>query len=823
MSSLGNLALLAAFVVASYAATISVVGARRRSTPLIESGIGAQSLVAALLALASAVLVSAFVAEDYSIKYVQANSDAAQPLFYRITAFWGGLDGSILFWAVLLAASAVVAIRANRETQRELIPYVVAVVASVEMFFIFLMIVHNNPFDTFLAEVPADGRGMNPLLQTPLMVIHPPALYTGFVGMTIPFAFGLAALITGHLDDSWLLAVRRWTLIGWLFLSFGLTLGMIWAYEELGWGGYWGWDPVENAGLLPWFTATAFLHSLMVQERRGMLRVWNVTLVILTFLLTIFGTFMTRSGVVQSVHAFGEDKELAWLFTAFMIVISVVSFGLVIYRLPLLRARHELDSWVSREAAFLANNWILLFSAVFVLFATLFPTLSEALTGQRLTVGPPFFNTWMLPIGLILLALCGVGPLLAWRKSTVANLRQQFLWPVVSAAVVAAGVLALGIHFWASGLCFILCGFVSGTIGQEFIRGARVRQRATGTDVFTALVGLVGRQKRRYAGYIVHLGIVLMCLGFAGEGFKQEEQVLLAPGKSVSVGRFTVRHDALTVTDDGQKQMVTARLAVTRDGAAMGEMAPAKWFFRKHEEDPTTEVAITRGFAEDLYVVLAGFDVERQSATLHVVVNPLVNWIWFGFGILGLGTLLALTPERVFAVAVAKVPEGAVTTALVLVALLAAAGHAHAQGHAEGTSEGYVVPRTPLERDLQKEIICMCRGCGRQRLSECTCSLADKMRKELAGLVEQGRNREQVYQYFIDQWGSQEPLASPIDRGFNRLAWAFPYAVGLVGLALAVSIAIRWSRSQAQPAVASGPPVDPALEQRLADELRDLD
>src|SRR5690349_10660709 len=475
MSSLGQLALLAAFVVASYAATISVVGARRRSTPFIESGIGAQSLVAALLALASAVLISAFVAQDYSIKYVQHNSDAVQPLFYRVTAFWGGLDGSILFWAVLLAVSAVVAIRVNRETQRELIPYVVAVIATVEMFFIFLMIVHNNPFDTFLAEVPADGRGMNPLLQTPLMVIHPPALYTGFVGMTIPFAFGLAALITGHLDDSWLLAVRRWTMIGWLFLSFGLTLGMIWAYEELGWGGYWGWDPVENAGLLPWFTATAFLHSLMVQERRGMLRVWNVTLVTMTFLLTIFGTFMTRSGVVQSVHAFGEDIELARMFTAFMVTILVVSFGYVIYRLPLLRARNELDSWMSREAAFLVNNWILLFAAMFVLFATMFPTLSEAVTGERLTVGPPFFNKWMLPIGLILLFLTGYGPLTAWRKSTLINLRDQFLWPAAAGLAVGITIVALGVRVWASGVCFAFSAFVATTIAQEFWRGARVR------------------------------------------------------------------------------------------------------------------------------------------------------------------------------------------------------------------------------------------------------------------------------------------------------------------------------------------------------------
>src|SRR5213075_1294722 len=336
------------------------------------------------------------------------------------------------------------------------------------------MIVHKNPFTTFLANQPADGEGLNPLLQNFYMAIHPPSLYTGFVSMTIPFAFGMAALITGHLDDSWLRAVRRWTMLSWLFLSIGLGLGMIWAYEELGWGGYWGWDPVENAGLLPWFTATAFLHSVMVQERRGMLRVWNVTLVITTFFLTIFGTFMTRSGVVQSVHAFGEDVELARMFTVFMVSILIFSFGWVIYRLPLLRARNELDSWVSREAAFLINNWILLFSAFFVLFATMFPTLSEAVTGQRLTVGIPFFNKWMLPIGLVLLLLTGVGPLLAWRKSSLTNLREQFMIPAACAIVVAGGLVALGVRVWTSGMCFALCAFVCGTIGQEFVRGARV-------------------------------------------------------------------------------------------------------------------------------------------------------------------------------------------------------------------------------------------------------------------------------------------------------------------------------------------------------------
>src|SRR5437667_863588 len=442
MASLGTFLLLATFVVCSYAAVVSVAGARRRSYRLIESGVGAFYLVAALMTVASAVIVNAFVTDDFSMKCVAHYSDSVQPLFYKIASYWVRLDGSIMFWVFLLAVFGSIAVHVNRERHRELIPYVVAVISTVQMFFLFVMVVHKNPFTTFLTRPPADGTGLNPLLQNYWMVIHPPSLYIGYVGMTIPYAFGMAALITGHLDDSWLRAVRRWTMFAWLFLSFGLTLGMIWAYEELGWGGYWGWDPVENAGLLPWFTATAFLHSVMVQERRSMLRVWNVTLVILTFFLTIFGTFMTRSGVVQSVHAFGEDPMLTRLFTGFMVTILTVSFGFVIYRMPLLRARNTLDSWVSREAAFLVNNWILLFSAFFVLFATMFPTLSEAVTGERITVGPPFFNKWMLPIGLVLLFLTGIGPLLAWRKSTLHNLRDQFLWPVVGSLVTGATLAA---------------------------------------------------------------------------------------------------------------------------------------------------------------------------------------------------------------------------------------------------------------------------------------------------------------------------------------------------------------------------------------------
>src|SRR6266566_5204953 len=550
MASLGSYLLLTAFVVCAYAAAISIAGARRRSRRMIESGVGAFYLTAAVMVAASAVMMYSFVVGDYTIKFVQHESDSVQPLFYRITSYWGGLDGSIMFWVFLLSIFGSVAVYTNRERHRELIPYVVATISTVEMFFLYLMVVHKNPFSTFLTPAPMEGKGLNPLLQNYWMAIHPPSLYTGFVGMTIPFAFCIAALITGHLDDSWLRAVRRWTMVSWLFLSFGLTLGMIWAYEVLGWGGYWGWDPVENAGLLPSFTATAFLHSVMVQERRSMLRVWNVTLVIVTFFLTIFGTFMTRSGVVQSVHAFGEDPTLTRLFAAFMVAILTFSFGLVIYRLPLLKSRNELDSWVSREAAFLLNNWILLFSAMFVLFGTMFPTLSEAVTGERLTVGPPFFNKWMLPIGLMLLFLTGVGPLLAWRKTTLTNLRDQFLWPTVGALATGATLAALGVRVWSSGLCFALSGFVTVTIVQEFWRGANVRRGATGTDFLTALVGLVGRNKRRYGGYIIHVGIVLMFLGFAGQSYKLDQQLLMKPGQQTTIGRYTVRYDRIGVSDD---------------------------------------------------------------------------------------------------------------------------------------------------------------------------------------------------------------------------------------------------------------------------------
>jgi cytochrome c-type biogenesis protein CcmF len=827
VASLGSFLLLASFVVCAYAGAISVVGARRGSRGLIESGIGAFYLVAALMTAASAVMINAFLTGDYSIKYVVHYSDSVQPLFYKITSYWGGLDGSIMFWVFLLSLFGSAAVYINRERHRELIPYVVATISTVEMFFLYLMVVHRNPFSTYLTTVPTDGQGLNPLLQNYWMAIHPPSLYTGFVGMTIPFAFCIAALITGHLDDSWLRAVRRWTMVSWLFLSFGLTLGMIWAYEELGWGGYWGWDPVENAGLLPWFTATAFLHSVMVQERRSMLRVWNVTLVIVTFFLTIFGTFMTRSGVVQSVHAFGEDPILAKLFTGFMVVILVFSFSLVIWRLPLLRSRHDLDSWMSREAAFLANNWILLFSAFFVLFATMFPTLSEAITGERLTVGPPFFTKWMLPIGFAMLILTGIGPQMAWRKSTLANLRDSFLWPTLAGVVTAGGLAALGLRVWSSGLCFALCAFVTAAIIQEFWRGANVRRGATGTDFFTALVGLVGRNKRRYGGYIVHVGIVLMFFGFAGNGYKKDEQVLLKQGQSATIGRFSVRNDRVNVSDDGAKQMSTAYLSIFENGKQIDTMYPAKWAYRKHEQEPTTEVAIRRSIGEDLYIVLAAYDLSVQSASLQIVLNPLVNWIWLGFGVLAFGTGIALLPEKAYSFALAKLPAAeAVTTAgAVLFAVVLTGASLSAQGMSGGMeTQTSFYARTPFEKQMQHEITCTC-GCGHIAIAECRkdpCGTSDKLRGELATLIDQGKNHDQIVQWFVASYGSEEMLGAPLDKGFNRLAWFLPWALGAGGAVMVGFAAVKWSK-RAPDDDATASTADPALDERLDDELRNLD
>ena len=689
MADFGALCVLIALVVATYAGAASLLGARHGNARLLESGRAAVYALAAVLGLASLAMVQAFVSGDYSIKYVQHYSDAQAPLAYKISAYWGGLDGSMLFWVALLAVFAAIAVYTNRHRQREILPYAIAVLAGVADFFLYLIIFEKNPFDTFLVEIPGSGQGLNPLLQNPYMVTHPPALYGGFVGLTIPYAFAMGALISGHLDDAWLASIRRWALASWFLLTLGLVLGMIWAYEVLGWGGFWAWDPVENAGLLPWLTATAMLHSMKVQERRGLLRRWTLVLVILTFFLTIFGTFMTRSGIVQSVHAFGKDTRLAWIFTIFMALVLLVSLGFLFARLPSLRVSRPLDSWLSREAAYAAANWVFVLAALVVMFATLFPTLSEAISSERISVGAPFFNRWMVPIGIALLLLTGLCSILAWRRTAPPELRRRLIAPVVAGILTAASCAVGGSgSSKAALLCLGLSGFIAAAVVQEIVRGVVGRMRSAGHGPGTALGAILFRVRRPYAGYLVHLGVALMFVGFAGQASQREESVVLSVGQARSFGKYDIRLDGFSQTEDRQKQMVTAELTVLLDGKPAGQLLPARWVYSKRPEEPATQVAILRGLGEDLYVTMGKHDLDDGTAALKLVINPLVDWMWLGFLIMAAATTLVLMPDgrSVRAVTRTHFSYGSVAVTLL--------------GAAAAVAFGVVVTRLPLGAPL---------------------------------------------------------------------------------------------------------------------------
>lgn len=647
MPTFGYAAILLALVVGAYTGTAAVVGHHTRSRRLAESSIYGVYAVFGLLSSASMALIYLFVTDDYSVKYVQHYSDRSMPLFYKATAFWGGQDGSLLFWVWVMSIWSAIAVYQNRDKNRELLPYTIFAMMGVALYFVTLMIFVANPFETFLAGTPTDGRGLNPLLQNPYMVTHPPSLYLGYIGWTIPFCFAIGALAHGRLDYTWIAAMRRWCLVAWVFLTIGLTLGGLWAYEELGWGGYWAWDPVENAAFMPWLTGTAFIHSVQVQERRQIFKVWNLTLIILTFMLTLLGTMMTRSGVVQSVHAFAQS-DIGTYFFYFIVFVTVGSFGLLLYRARELAPQNGLESIMSREFAFLVNNWVLLAAAFFVTFATLFPSIFKFATGREVNVGPAFFNLWMVPIGLCMLFLTGVGPLLSWRKSTGETLRSQFTIPLaIGVSASLTFFFVLDIRGWAPLTTLSLCAFVSSTIVQEFWRGTIARRKNTGENVVDALVTMVSRARRRYGGYVVHFGAVLMFFGFAGEAFKTEREATLKQGETARVGRYDVRLDRLTFEDDGQKNMITAHVTVidAKSGTELTKMAPAKWAYRKPEEQVTTEVDKRMSLREDLYLVLGGYDAESHVAALQLKVNPLVNFVWLGCSFLMFGFSIAVWPE----------------------------------------------------------------------------------------------------------------------------------------------------------------------------------
>jgi len=643
MNQLGYYLLIFALASAVYAICISVLGVRQKREDLIRSGERGALAVTGLLTLAVILLLHALLTHDFQNEYVASYSNRDLPIGYTFTALWGGQKGSLLFWGWLLSLYSGLVIFINRKRNRDLLPYVVAVLMSVNAFFILLNVVLANPFET-LPFLPADGQGLNPILQHPAMAIHPPMLYLGFVGFTVPFAFAIAALLVGSVGSSWLVTIRRWTLVPWLFLGTGLLLGGRWAYVELGWGGYWGWDPVENAGFMPWLTATAFFHSIMIQERKPILRVWNMVLILLTFTLSIFGTFITRSGIISSVHTFTESS-IGPFFLIFLLAIVLFSAFALGRRWKDLRSQEHLDSFTSRETGFLFNNLLLLTAAFAIFLGTVYPVISEAVTDTKITVGPPWFNFIMVPIGLILLLLTGVGPLLAWRRTSGRILRKHFSIPLITALIGGSLLFFLGFvrHFYAL-ISFSIILFVTATIVSEFTRGARARRHATGEILPKALYKLTLKNKRRYGGYIVHMAIVLLFVGFTGSAFNQKVEGTLMPGESLHLGKYRLEYEKPYRSRDDNKMSVAVRLRVYREGEEVGRLIPQRYFYWMQEQ-PTTEVALRSTLKEDLYVVLAGL-TENEEATLQVYLNPLVSFIWIGGIVNILGTLIAILPTR---------------------------------------------------------------------------------------------------------------------------------------------------------------------------------
>lgn len=644
MSTLGSFSLFLAFIISAYAVIASLLGVKIKSGKWIKSGQNAVFVVTGLLTLAAIVLIYAFVIHNFQIQYVAEHSSKDLPIFYRISAFWGGQEGSLLLWGWLLGVFASLLLLQNRRKNEELIPYVLAVMMGVSFFFLGVLVFATRPFRE-LPFFPSDGRGLNPLLQNPGMILHPPTTYMGYVGFSVPFAFAIAALLTGRLGDTWIKSTRRWTLFSWFFLTLGNLFGAQWAYVELGWGGYWAWDPIENASFIPWLTGTAYLHSVMIQERRGMLKVWNMVLIILTFTLTLFGTFLVRSGILTSVHSFAVSPLLGALFLAFIGAILLFSFILLVNRLDLLRSENELDSFLSRESTFLFNNLILVGAAFAIFWGTIFPLISEAVRGVKITVGPPFYNQIMVPIGLALLLLTGICPLISWRRASGKNLKKNFLYPFIVAIIGGIIVFRWTIQHPYALVSFTLSIFVAATIIIEFFRGSKVRREMRREGHLKSFFNLIRRNKRRYGGYIIHIGIVLIFVGITGSSaFKSEKLVTLKKGESLTIKDYELRFENLSSYPTQNKYVTAATLSVYRKGKKLGTLRPERNLHR-NQEQPTTEVAIRSTLVEDLYVILAQHD-EDGRATFKVLINPLIVWMWIGGFVLAGGAMIVMWPDK---------------------------------------------------------------------------------------------------------------------------------------------------------------------------------
>ena len=653
MAQFGQFSLALAFVLAIYSIVTSLAGIRVKNDRLIASGRNAALGVSTCLTTAMLALGYLFLVSDFSIEYVAANSNRDLPIFYKISAIWGGQEGSLLFWVWVLGVYSALVMIQNRRKHLAMMPYVTAVLMASALFFVALDLFIANPFNELVTVQPdgtrigfaaADGRGLNPLLQYVLMVIHPPILYTGFVGFAVPFAFAIAAMASRQLGDTWIRTTRRWTMVAWFFLGTGILLGGKWAYVELGWGGYWAWDPVENASLMPWLVGTAFLHSVMIQEKKGMMKVWNMVLVIMAYIMSVFGTFLTRSGIVSSVHAFAQSS-IGGYFLAFIVIVVAGSFYLMSDRMSYLKSENNMESVVSRESAFMFNNLLFIASCFAVFWGTMLPVFSEWIQGTKITVGPPWFNQVNVPIGLGLLFLMGIGPMLAWRRTSLNALKRAFMIPV-------AGALAAGVVFFFKGfthpyslMAMTLATFVALTIFQEFFKGARARGASLGENFAEALVNLTLRNTRRYGGYVVHFAIVLIFVGFAGQAFNTDVQEEVGIGDTMTLNQYTLRVENLRSVDLANYNSRYAIVGLYENGEKVAVMYPEQRFYFASEQQ-TTEPSIRSTLKEDLYVVFAGVSRDGTRVIMQVYLNPLVMWVWIGGIVLGLGTMIAMLPNK---------------------------------------------------------------------------------------------------------------------------------------------------------------------------------
>ena len=653
LTDAGYISLILALALSIYGAAASVLGVKARIGPLQASGRNAAYGVAVLLLVASAILVYAFLTRDFGARYVALHSSLAMPSYYVISAFYAGQEGSLLYWSTLLSVFGAGTLFFFRGRYTPLMPYVNAIVLSILAFFLAVLVFATNPLSRLPTVMP-DGQGLNPLLQDPGMLIHPPMLLAGYMSWTIPFAFTVAALITRRSGAEWARAVRMPTLIAWTIHTTGLVLGGWWAYHVLGWGGYWGWDPVENVAFLPWLTGTAFLHSIMVVERRGKLKVWTMALIIATFSLSIFGTFIVRSGILSSVHNFAES-DVGMLFLGFFAVTLAGSLGLLIWRLPIIRDEEGFDAVMSRESGFLLNNLLFVSIAFATFWGTVYPMISEALGDERITVGAPFYEKVNGPLFLGLILLMGVGPLLAWRKTTGKALVRNFRVPIALGIVVTLALVPL-IGNVVAAFAFGACAFALGSIAVEYVRGTRTRQRNTHEAYPRAVVSLVSRDRQRYGGYLIHLSIAILAIGIIGSTvFQTVREVNLQRGESVDIGRYTITYIGTANIQETGREVIVSRLEVfTQDGSKLGEMFPRTQYYQNFESQPTSRVAILSFWQEDVYIFQAGIDA--NSATFAIFVNPLISLIWVGGAMILLAMLITAWPDRTTARRLAWTP-----------------------------------------------------------------------------------------------------------------------------------------------------------------------